>query len=240
MKRFIHRALRRLGYDIHRYAPAVFPEAQYARLLHAKGVDLVLDVGANAGQYASRLREMGYRGRIVSFEPLRAARAQLLAASAGDARWTVADRAALGDRDGEVEVNVSGDSASSSILEMLDAQLRSAPESRYLGKEHVPMRRLDELAAPHLAPDCVTLVKIDTQGFEDRVLDGAAGILPRIAGIHVELSLVPLYAGQKLFPEMVDRLRGLGFEIWALWPAFVDAQSGRLLQVDATLFRATR
>lgn len=240
MKRFIHRALRRLGYDLHRFAPVVFPEAQYAKLLQAKGIDLVLDVGANTGQFASRLRHIGYRGRIVSFEPLRAARQQLLAVSAGDGQWTVADRAALGDRDGEVEVNVSEDSVNSSILEALHTQLESAPAARHVGKERVPLRRLDEIAAPYLAPGCVTLLKIDTQGFEDRVLDGAAGILPRIAGVHVELSLVPLYAGQKLFPEMLARLRELGFEVWALWPAFVDAKSGRLLQVDATLFGARR
>lgn len=238
MRKLIHRALRRLGYDMYRFDPAVFPQAQQAKLLQATGIDLVLDVGANAGQFASRLREVGYRGRIVSFEPLRAARQRLLDASSGDAQWVVADRAALGDRAHEVDVNVSEDSANSSILEMLAAQLPGAPGSRYVAKERVPMRRLDEIAAPYLAPDSVTLLKIDTQGFEDRVLDGAADILPRIAGIHLELSLVPLYAGQKLFPEMLARLRDLGFEVWALWPAFVDAKSGRLLQVDATLFRA--
>ena len=238
MKSFIHHALRRLGYDMRRYDPAVFPEAQQARMLGSKGIDLVLDVGANAGQFGCRLRQLGYAGRIVSFEPLRAARERLEAASAGDARWKVAERAALGDRDGEIEIHVSANSESSSVLEMLDAHLRSAPESRYVGRERVPLRRLDRIAAPYLTAGSVTLLKIDTQGFEDRVIEGATEILPRVCGIQLELSLVPLYANQRLFPEMLERLSGLGFEPWAIWPAFLDPQSARLLQVDATFFRS--
>jgi hypothetical protein len=79
-------------------------------------------------------------------------------------------------------------------------------------------------------------LNVDTQGFEDRVLDGAAGILPLIAGLHFEPSLVPLYAGQKLLPEMLERLRDLGFALWADWPALTEPDTGRLLQLDATLF----
>ena len=71
----------------------------------------------------------------------------------------------------------------------------------------------------------------------DRVLAGASGILPDVAGLHLELSLVPLYADQKLFAEMTALARSLGFEPWAIWPTFFDPGTGRLLQVDATFFR---
>jgi FkbM family methyltransferase len=238
-KSIIRRMLRRLGYDAHRYIPVLSPGAQQAAILKSRGINLVLDVGANAGQFGAALREAGYTGRIVSFEPLDAARQRLLASSAGDPAWEVADRAAIGHEDGEIEIHVSANSFSSSALDMLPAHLRSAPESRYVGSERVPLRRLDGIAGPYLRPDSVTLLKIDTQGFEDRVLEGAAGILPRVAAIQLELSLVPLYAGQKLLPEMLDRLRGLGFLPWALWPAFIDQDGARLLQVDATFLRSS-
>jgi FkbM family methyltransferase len=237
-KSIVRRLLRRLGYDAHRYHPALSAAAQQIAILKSRGINLVLDVGANAGQFGANLREAGYAGRIVSFEPLQAPRELLLATSAKDADWEVAAKAAIGREEGEVDIHVSANSVSSSALDMLESHLRSAPESRYVGTERVPLRRLDAIAAPYLRADSATLLKIDTQGYEDRVLDGATGMLPRIAAIQLELSLVPLYRGQLLLPEMIERLRQMGFGLWAIWPAFVEPASGRLLQVDATFFRA--
>lgn len=239
IKAFIQRRLRRLGYDLHRHIPALSGDAQRTAILRTLRVDLVLDVGANAGQFARALRECGFAGRIVSFEPLQAARRILLEASAGDPHWTVAERAAVGDRSGEIDMHVAANSVSSSALDMLDAHVRGAPDSRYVGVERVPLRRLDELAAPHVTGTGRILLKIDTQGFEDRVLRGAAGILPRVSAIQIELSLVPLYAGQMLLPDMLQLLHELGFNPWAIWPAFVDPASGRSLQVEAILVRST-
>lgn len=236
----VQRMLRRLGYDLHRHIPALSADAQRSAILGNQGVNLVLDVGANAGQFGLSLRASGYAGRIVSFEPLESARRILVAASAADERWEVADRAAIGHEEGELDLHVSANSVSSSALEMLDMHLRSAPGSRYVGVERVALRRLDALAAPYMRPDAAVFLKIDTQGFEDRVLDGAAGILPKVTAIQLELSLVPLYVGQKLLPEMLERLRVLGFSPWAFWPAFVEPESGRTLQVDATFVRSRR
>ncbi|MGH8687196.1 MAG: FkbM family methyltransferase [Burkholderiales bacterium] len=237
MKAFTHRLLQRFGYDIHRFRASASLEAQLAAMLRSGGFDLVLDVGANAGQYGRRLRDHGYSGRIVSFEPLREAWTPLKAASSGDKLWEVADPIALGERDGEIDIHVSENSYSSSALGVLDAHLRAAPDSRYVGRELVPMRRLDAVAGRYLRPASVALLKVDTQGFEDRVLAGAAGILPRIAGLQLELSLVPLYEGQKLIAEMLEQVRGLGFELWGAWPVLVEPDTGRLLQVDAVFFR---
>jgi FkbM family methyltransferase len=238
LKSVIQRGLRRLGYDLHRHIPALSGDAQRTAILRTLRIDLVLDVGANAGQFARSLRASGYAGRIVSFEPLAAVRRALLAASAGDDLWTVAERAAIGDRAGDIEMHVSANSVSSSALEMLDAHTRSAPESRYVGVERVPLRRLDDIAAAYCADDSRVLLKIDTQGFEDRVLEGAAGILPRVSAIQAELSLVPLYAGQKLLPEMLGLLRESGFAPWAMWPAFVEPGTGRSLQIEAIFARS--
>ena len=103
-------------------------------------IDLVLDVGANKGQFASEIRHCGYAGRIVSFEPLSQAHGELLQSSAGDPMWDTYPRCALGDHDGEAEINIAGNSHSSSIMPMLESHLNAAPESAYEGK-HTDLKR---------------------------------------------------------------------------------------------------
>ena len=206
--------------------------------LSAHRVDLILDVGASDGLFGRLIREAGYRGRIVSFEPLTAARGLLEAEARDDPLWDVAPQMAIGAEDGDIELHIAGNSYSSSALPMLDAHARAAPGSAYVGSERVPMRRLDAAAADYLRADSVLFLKIDTQGYEDRVLQWAPVLLQKAVGLQLEMSLVPLYDGQQLYAEMDARLRALGFELWNLSPVFVDPASGRMLQVDATYFRS--
>lgn len=81
------------------------------------------------------------------------------------------------------------------------------------------------------------LLKIDTQGYEEQVLKGANEIISKIKGIHLELSIVPLYEGQMLFEEMLNKLKEMGFALYHLSPGFQDSRTGRLLQVNGTFFR---
>jgi len=225
-------ALRKAGIEVHRRTIHNSTEVQLDRLLREAGIDLVLDVGANAGQYAAGLRLLGYRGRIVSFEPLSTAHAQLSRVARRGEGWEVAPRMALGDADGTVNIHLAGNSVSSSILDMLPAHERAAPGSAYVAAETVPVRRLDGVAGEYIAGARRVLLKIDTQGYEDRVLTGAAGVLDRIMAIQTELSLVPLYAGQVLFDEMRRRIEAQGFELHAVFPGYVDERTGQTLQLD--------
>jgi FkbM family methyltransferase len=226
------------GFEIRRFDPCISESAQFMRQLDSHGINLVLDVGANVGQFGRKnLRDAGYRGRIVSFEPLRAAWKGLSQEAAGDRLWTVAPRTAIGAEAGDININVSQNSVSSSILDMLPEHQDSAPESKYVAIEVVPIRRLDEIAPKYLLSDSIVFLKIDTQGFEGAVLQGAEGILNHVTGIQLELSLIPLYAGQQLYDEMIARLNQRGFDLWGVSTAFVDSESGRTLQVDATFFR---
>jgi FkbM family methyltransferase len=202
-------------------------------------IDLVLDVGANKGQFASEIRQCGYAGKIVSFEPLSQAYCELLQSSAGDALWDAYPRCALGDHNGEVEINIAGNSESSSILPMLESHRSAAPYSAYQGKELVTIQMLDAVAWQYLKDARAVFLKIDTQGFEWQVLDGARDTLPHIKGILVELSLVPLYEGQHLWREVIDRLEAGGFTLWTFKPVFSDQASGRTLQVDGVFYRTT-
>jgi len=237
VRQLVHTAIHAIGYDVKAYQPSSSAVAQWMRMLAAHSIDVVLDVGANVGQFGTGLRSAGYRGLIVSFEPLSSARAKLKAAAGRDPLWKIAEQAALGASDGEVELNIAGNSASSSVLPMLLRHSAAAPESVYVGSERVPLRRLDDLAPAYVDDRSKTFLKIDTQGYEDKVLEGGLRTLERAIGLCVELSFVPLYGGQLLYKEMVPRLEALGFELWNVSPALIDARDGRLLQVDGTFFR---
>jgi len=229
------------GFEIRRFDPSISESAQFMRQLNSHSINLVLDVGANIGQFGRKnLRDAGYRGRIISFEPLSAAWNGLSAEAAGDTLWTVAPRMAIGVENGDININVAQNSVSSSILDMLPEHRQFAPESAYVAVESVPIRRLDDIVPQYLLPDSKIFLKIDTQGFEDFVLQGAEGILDRVVGIQLELSLIPLYEGQQMCDEMILRMKQSGFDLWGISTAFVDMDSGRTLQVDATFFRMTK
>lgn len=225
------------GIDIHRYRPEALPAGRLTTILRHHDVDLVLDVGANTGQFAEQLRGAGYTKEILSFEPLSTAYAQLIHSAKDDLYWSIAPQVAIGDKDGKIEIHVAGNSVSSSVLKMLDSHATAAPASRYVTNEWVRLATLDTMMQElRVGPEKLFL-KIDTQGYEDRVLNGARETLTRVRGIQMELSFLPLYEGQQLFDQLVQRLHSLGFSIWAIWPGFCDMASGRMLQVDVVAFR---
>ena len=227
----------RAGIEVRRFNAAESSNARVVRQLAAHGVDLVLDVGANDGGYGRQIRSSGYQGDILSFEPLSNAHAALLRATSDDARWQVAPRMALGEADGEITINIAGNSTSSSILPMGKVHADAAPTSRYLGQEAVDLRRLGSLDLPMLNSAKSILLKIDTQGYEMAVLRGAGDLLAHIRGVQVELSVVALYEGQPVFDEVTAYLQAQDFGLWDVTPGFVDPGSGRMLQFDGTFYR---
>jgi FkbM family methyltransferase len=207
-------------------------------LLAAFGIDLVLDVGANTGEFARELFAAGYEGRIVSFEPLSRGHRALLAASAGNANWILAERCALGARRGEQLLHIAGNLESSSLLEILPSHVRSAPRSKYVDSELVSVIPLDEIAHEYVETASAPFLKIDVQGFEEQVLQGATTTLPKVKGLQLEMSLIPLYEGAPLFESLLARAKSLGFELWWLTSGFTDPETGRLLQLDGIFFHS--
>lgn len=237
LKKQIKRGMHKVGFDLHRLSPHSNPAFQLLKGLERFGVDLVFDVGANTGQFASELRSIGFKGQIVSFEPLPEAYQTLTATAARDPGWAVHRRAAIGDFDGEIEINIAGNSVSSSVLPMLDSHSSAAEGSAYIGSERVPIYRLDSVARTYIRDSSRYFVKIDTQGFEWQVLDGARATLGQAKGVLCELSLVPLYEGQRLWMDVLHRLEAEGFTLWSIQKGFTDPRDGRTLQIDAIFFR---
>lgn len=236
LKKTLRYFAKRFGFDIVRYEPKSHPLARRKQLLDSYNVDLVLDVGANTGQYATELREIGYRGRIVSFEPLSSAYRVLSEMSAGDMLWDTYNHA-LGDEEGDATINIAGNSWSSSLLDMLPAHVESEPESKYIGEEEIHIKTLDSVY-PAIVKDAQQVyLKIDTQGFEEHVINGAKVSLKSIGTVQLEMSLTPLYASELLFDEMYQKLADEGYELVALEPGFTDEKTGRLMQVDGIFHR---
>jgi FkbM family methyltransferase len=234
----LQRLARRFGYDLSARKKAKPLEAQLAALLERFAIACVLDVGANAGQYGGLLRAWGYRGRIVSFEPVAAAHARLELRAAADPDWQVAPRMALGAKDGEATIEVSAESDMSSILPQTELLRRLSPSSRVVGRERVPIRRLDGLAKEYVEHGERTFLKVDTQGFEAEVLAGARELLPRLQGIQLEMSLVRCYEGERDFRELIDDLERAGFSPWLFLPGYFEQKLARQLQLDGVFMRA--
>lgn len=198
----------------------------------------MLDVGANEGQYGSLLRNAGYRGKIVSFEPSAAAYAVLERTAAADPLWQVMPRVALSDRSEDAVLHIAGNSASSSLLRATSVHDQAAPHARTVSSETVRCERLDALAAGFMPEAARILLKLDTQGTEDRILDGAAGIMPSVYAIQTELSFAPLYDNQADYLAIMQRLTAAGFRIFSIHPNFFDSRNLALLQCDAFFVRS--
>jgi len=237
LKGIIRKAANALGYEIVRYDLAS-PRFRLARLLANHRIDVILDVGANAGQFGLDMREIGFSGRIVSFEPLAEAFGRLQQAARGDGKWQTVN-IGLGDQDGQAVINVAANSQSSSFLPMLAAHSEAAPESKYVGEQSAEIRRLDGVFSSYVRPDTRVFLKIDTQGFEKKVLQGAENILGQIELVQVECSFVPLYEGAVLIEEMIAFLRGAGFDPVETMPAFHHHESAHLMQADILFARRT-
>jgi FkbM family methyltransferase len=235
--KMVRKLLKKMGRDLVAYDYVTHPVPRRMHLLRAHSVSLILDVGANVGHFGQELRHLGYSGRIVSFEPLKAAYAQLRRAAEGDALWTT-HNCGIGGHDGTAEINVAGNMQSSSLLAMLPRHLSSAPESFYRGREEITVRRLDSIFSEIEAENEVVYLKSDTQGYEAEVLKGGAETLRRAVGVQLELSLLPLYEGETLLADMIHEMSAKGFQLMSLEPVFADPVTGQLLQVDGIFFRA--
>ena len=236
MKSFFKRLLRRVDLELRNFSIEKSENARFFTMLSHHKVNTIFDIGANEGQFGVILRDFGYKGKIISFEPLTEAREELHKISQNDPLWEIAPQAAIGDEDGEIEINIAGNSESSSILNMLDSHLEAAPSSKYIGKEKVLMRKLDTLSQDFIDDNSVVFLKIDTQGYEEKVMNGANALMKNIVGLQLEISLVPLYEVHSLLDDMLQNIKEKGFELWGISTVFSDPHTAQLLQIDATFF----
>jgi FkbM family methyltransferase len=234
-KTTVRKAFHSVGFDLRYFMDS--EEGILRNLIKWVHPVAVLDVGANIGQYGRMLRGIGYRGQIISFEPLSDAHKKLTVRASTDRNWIVAPRAALGSAKGSIEINVAANSVSSSVLSMKDAHLAAARKSRYVATESVALERLDDLLPALFSGAGPIFLKMDTQGYEEQVLKGAEGILSRVVAMQMEISLIPLYEGAPTLVHIVSAMGDLGYHLFHVVPGFRDVATGQLLQLDGIFVR---
>lgn len=235
MKEIVRKFFHTAGLDVRNYGISNYGRTK--KLLDYHQINLVLDVGANKGQYYNFLRTLGYSGKIISFEPLSEAHSYLEKVSKKDPLWEIAPRLAIGNEEGEISINIAGNSESSSLLPMLERHKNSAPQSAYIGSEIVKITRLDSIISSYLENDAKVFLKVDVQGYEQKVLEGAKDILPQVKGIQLEVSILPLYDGELLFRDMLSYMDHLGYSMTYINPTFFDVNTGQMLQADVIFLK---
>ena len=206
------------------------------RILVFYKINLVLDIGAFTGTYSQSLRRFGYKNKIISFEPTKKSHKKLLINSLNDKNWIIYERVALGEKLKKININISQRNDNSSILNVSKNHTKLVPESRYVRKDEVKMIKLDKIINDNVKKNNC-LLKIDTQGYEYKILVGAGKQLKKIKLIQIELSLEELYNGQENWEKIFKYLKKYGFKIWTIYPGFKNKKNGQLMQFDMILYR---
>ena len=212
-------------------------DQQLVFTLERQEVDAVIDVGANLGQYATRLRAAGWSRPILSIEPIPEVHQRLAERAAGDPAWEVAPPMAIGADTGEVELEVSAEADMSSTRAQTPLLQAISPSSAVLRRVKVPQQRLDALDLVRDRPWRRLLVKADVQGAEPAVLAGMEGLWERVQGVQLELALVPLYEGERPWLDLVGDLAARGFAPYLLFPGYFSRRLGRQVQLDIVFYR---
>jgi FkbM family methyltransferase len=230
---------RQVGLEVRRSGAASRQDLRIKYLLERFQPDVLFDIGANRGQFASSVFEVGYDGCIVSFEALPDVYEELTqrAHAFGD-HWRVAPRCALSDREGRTTFHVTANLASSSMLAITEYSNMRSPALRETRAIEVPMRRLDDLVIEMGLESRRPFLKLDVQGAEQTVLAGAQNLLARADVVLCEVLLAPFYEGQTDWRALDASLSGQGFGLWDITEVMRTGDSGRLEAADFLYVRS--
>lgn len=204
-----------------------------SNILSAVDISTVIDVGANSGHFGKLMREMGHKGTIISFEPISNAFSEPNRVSAHDDTWHCY-QIALGNESAEKKINISANSMSSSLLVAEEWTITQHPSIEKIGTEIVKIRRLDEIwhELPFSTNGDRVMLKLDVQGFEPQVLEGAGNKIFEISLLLLEAGLVPTYQGAMPLDRIVAKLRDAGFlPVW-IDQGWRNEKTGQVFECD--------
>lgn len=230
-----------LGYDvlnIEKYHPTI--ESHLKILFRALDIDVVFDVGANNGGYGRLLRNIGYKGYILSFEPVRACYEQLENYAGRDPKWMTFNYA-LGMEEMESTINVP---KSTDFASFLDVTQRAkdiwVEDFVTVDSEKVQVKRLDDVFESLLGGlngGKKIFLKLDTQGFDLEVFRGAENTLKQLAGMQSEISILPIYEKMPNYIESLSCYREAGFEVTGFYPVSRNIETLVVVEFDCILIR---
>jgi len=206
--------------------------------LTARRCSVAIDVGANRGNYGALLRRIGFKGRIISAEPIASTFALLTARAARDQHWHVLN-VAVGDAEGEIEMKVMSDDSFCSALTPNEYGREAFPVGTTVVKTAtIPLTTVTDILSNHEKEfPCERVhLKSDTQGFDMHVLRGAAKKLNQIHSIQLELSMSAIYLNQPNYLEQLEFLAQNGFSLSAIHPVTRKADFA-LIEADGLFVR---
>ncbi|MFI6939699.1 FkbM family methyltransferase [Streptomyces sp. NPDC050418] len=208
-----------------------------AGILEKYGVNCVFDVGANAGQYAKRLRRSGYKGRIISFEPVSLTFERLQEAAKDDPEWLV-HHCALGSEAGTSTIHIDWNTMNS-LLPPSDYGRGRYKRFKKGRTEEITIRRLDEVMDEALdgIADPRPYLKMDTQGFDLQVFEGGGERIDDFVGLQSEVAPLRLYEGSPAMAESIAAYEGRGFGITGMYPVTREPATGRVVEFDCVMVR---
>lgn len=204
--------------------------AQLMENISSGEINLVIDVGANVGQFGIDLRNAGYRGEIFSFEPASSPFLQLQKKSEKDSLWTVFNLG-LGNQVEEAVLNVATNSGLSSSILKPRLHAEFFPSIKFEKTEKIQVSTLSNIIRDRNLSDRRILLKIDAQGYESYILEGALEFFDSVVLAYVELSLVELYRGEVGALAILNTLSDLGHRISDINRG-IESKNGKLLQID--------
>ncbi|TAN42047.1 MAG: FkbM family methyltransferase [Nitrospirae bacterium] len=238
MKRLVRSFFNLFGYDFVKaqYNNADF-EKHLSNVIAAKNIDCIIDVGANKGQYGESLRKMGYKGRIVSFEPVKSVFNVLKEKCDKDDRWDCYNLA-LGDKKEEKTINVYQSTVFSSFLQANEYSKNIWQSLENVTPEVVNVVRLDDVYAELVGRTGCTncMLKLDTQGYDKQAFDGAIGSLKHILALQSELALIPVYDGMLPVYDVLKIFHEHNFFISGMYPINRD-ESLAVIEYDCVLVK---
>jgi FkbM family methyltransferase len=197
-------------------------------------IDLVLDVGANQGQFVETVRKF-YKGKILSFEPINAVFNKLRNAAAADRQWDVYN-VALGSQNGSQTINVYQSSVFSSFLKInAYCHDRFGANAANVRREVVSVRRLDDLMQ-EIEPEANgkrIFLKMDTQGYDHEVFGGLGTVVESVVGLQTEVSVIQIYDNMRPWTESVRFFEDAGFGVIGMFPVNTDGL--RVVEYDCMM-----
>lgn len=217
-----------------------YSDIHYVMSYHAnKNCDVVLDIGANIGQYGQSLINSGLTKKLISFEPIKDAHSNLCKNAESIKNWTIYKRCAVGVKPGTFSFNISKNSVSSSLLKMKDSHIVNAPSSTIVEVDEVEVVAMNNIIEELLDLNANTKIgiKLDVQGMELELLEVLSPYFANIPIIALELSFVELYEKQKLFPEVYEFMLKNHYHIIAVENGFTSLSDRSSLQADFVFYK---
>ena len=216
----LHKSIAKIfGYELIKRKKNPSSSTHLINLINNNDIDLVLDVGANKGQFGLMLRKEGYDGEIHSFEPVSNTFNLLNQACVDDNKW-FPNKTAMGKESGEETIHITKSSDLSSFLNPNDFGKDKYEKIKVTNTETVPINTIDSYLANNIDnyKNKNILLKMDTQGYDLNVFSGAINSLKNISCILSEISLIPIYSGMPHYLDSLKNYEQHGFIVTGLYP----------------------